>query len=63
LETGNGEDCYVFAINIPGADVQALQARVLEVGDAWDCCMFAKDVPGADADELLARSESLRQNH
>ena len=55
LSEGSGWDCHTFARDVPGADVDALQARVMEIGDGEDCCRFAIDVHGADIKTLQER--------
>lgn len=32
LKDGTAEDCYSFARDVKGADIEALQKRVLEIG-------------------------------
>lgn len=48
LKEGTGRDSYLFARDVPGANVPALQARVNAVGTGMDACFFARDVPEAD---------------
>lgn len=36
LQNGSGFEAYQFASEVPGADIPALQARVLAVGENWD---------------------------
>ena len=55
LSEGSGCDCCVLAKDVPGADIQALQSRVMEIGDGDDCCEFAINIPGADIPALQAR--------
>lgn len=52
LERGTGWDAYNFAVDIAGADIQALQQVILERGDGCDAYCFAKDIDGADVDAL-----------
>ena len=39
---------YLFARNIPGAQVRKLQKIILDSGDAEMMRKFAKEIPGAD---------------
>ena len=62
LQDGSGFEAYQFASEVPGADIPALQARVLAVGESWDL-NFARDVSGADCASLqaqLLRGNSIR---
>ena len=52
---GDGLDCYLFARDIKGADIERLQERVLMVGDGLDCYLFARDIKGADKNRLMKR--------
>lgn len=60
LEIGDGWECYWFARDVEGADIEALQARVLAVGNGWNCYCFARDIKGADIDALQARIKELK---
>ena len=50
-----GQNCYHYARDIRGANIEALQARVLEVGSAIWCLLFARDIKGADIPALQSR--------
>jgi len=58
LQEGSARDTYQFACHHPGADIPALQARLLSVCDGRESYLlanFAKDVDGADISSLQAR--------
>jgi len=64
LSEGRGWDCYMFARDVPGADIQALQARVLEIGTGCDCYRFAINIHSADVDvdALIDKAERLQRS-
>ena len=45
----------MFIDRVPGADIETLQAWVLESHFPWACWWFAKEVPGADKKALEQR--------
>ena len=60
LKEGDGWECYRFASDVKGADIEKLQARVLKIGCSWDCYMFARHVKGADIKSLEKRAFKSR---
>ncbi|MDD4878501.1 MAG: hypothetical protein PHO02_05700 [Candidatus Nanoarchaeia archaeon] len=58
LKKGDGAHCYFFAKcvqHVKGADIQALQERVIKFGNARVCWLFARNVSGADIEALQKR--------
>lgn len=52
IHEGTSRDAYLFALNIPGAAIQALQEVVLERSDGWNIYLFARDIPDANIQAL-----------
>lgn len=63
IERGTALTAYMFASDIPDADIEALQRVVIERGSAEDIRLFARDIPKADAefmlDSILERGDAL----
>ena len=57
LEVGDAIDCYLFARDVPGADIRTLQARVLADGNVWRVTEFSC-IPGADVEVLYAHVQT-----
>jgi hypothetical protein len=55
IATGDGMDCYHFAVMNPGVNIALLQKQVLEHGSAMSCCFFAFGIAGSDVKALQQR--------
>ncbi len=55
LQNGSAWECLLWARDVPGADIVALQNRILQIGDGYDCYVLAHDVPEADKKALEQR--------
>jgi hypothetical protein len=52
---GESSEClYKYAMDVPGANVRRIQARLLELADRRWLEIFAMNVPGADAGSIRA---------
>ena len=56
LESGSGVRALQFARDTPGADVKALEQRVLAVGSGHEAYVFAQHIPGANIRALYNRA-------
>lgn len=60
LKEGSSCECYLWARYTKGADIESLQAIVLDSWNLDDCVSFARYVKGADTVALHARVEEIR---
>ena len=63
LQSGSGYAAHRFAVEVPGADIPALQARVLAVGSGTHAYYFAREVRGADIAACQARVLTVSNSH